>query len=374
MDHRKWDQEHIQALQTAISILDIQHFPLGVLQVIELYIPSVAVIRKKVSLESNIIHYYDTLKIARDGVLTVEAWDPKYNRKGGVLRINCNTLIVESDGKIDVSGKGYKGGKRDSQGYSITFEDGILPQRSIKRNKGGGGAGAGGGYATQAMDRRLWGHDSNSQGGCTYGNKKVIIPLSSNKNKNKNKNKNAKMKKPKLKNGNSNNSSININSNQKKKKSRSPNNIKYNLYLGSGGGGDRTSCGSNGGGAIAIECRDNLILHERSMIAANGATNQIDWHGAGFGSGGSIYIKSPNIDIEQIVRINQSIFEPRISAVGGHNAARYTYLINGPNAPGGMGRIRIDCTKRCYNRLSQQKANLDTTVQPKVGYLHFCGD
>ena len=388
MDHRKWNQEHILALQRAITVLDIQQFPFEILKVIELYIPSITVIRKLVSLESNIIHYYDTLKIASGGILSVEAWDPKYNRSGGVLRIHCNTLIIESKGKIDVTGKGYKGGNRGHQGYSITFEDGILPQRSYKRNKGGGGIHSGGGYGTAAKNY------SEYEGGCSYGNKKVIIPINtSDRNKNKSKHK-TRMKKPRLKHTNSGKSNSNNNC---KTKSRSPNDIKYNIYLGSGGGGDDNRCGSDGGGAIAIECRDRLIMHKKSAISADGGNgivketkNSIETvRCGGFGSGGSIYIKSPSIELivgknkdkdkdENRNNNNRDAWVPKISAIGGVNTTVYRWRSYTSSSyytarNGGMGRIRIDCSKECYDRLIQHKINLQTIANPPVGYFSFFG-
>ena len=182
MDHRKWTEEHVNALQKAIDTLHVEQFPLVILKLIELYIPEIRTINKPTELESYVIHKYDALKIAKGGILTVEPWNPNYNPKGGILRLHCNTLILESGGSIDVSGKGYHGGEKgERQGYSYNYtSDKIEPKQSKTPNCGGGGGGsrcgAGGGYGTKGKDARICGEG----GGNTYGNKKVLIPINKN--------------------------------------------------------------------------------------------------------------------------------------------------------------------------------------------------
>ena len=376
MDHRKWTEEHIAALQNAITRLKIELFPIVILEIIELYIPEIRVINKTVELETNAIHQYETLKIVKGGILTTEAWDPKYNLKGGVLRIHCNSLILESGGCISVTGKGYKGGEKGGfQGYSYDKRSDPKPSRSA--NYGGGGGklgygwyhnfGGGGGYGTKGGDGTLSGGHC-AKGGNTYGDKTLLIPIKKRRGRRNEKHMKSKSRsKPVMLQAHNSNLAI---ANSKKKVE-----IKYDLYLGSGGGsGGDYSVGGSGGGAIAIECRDRLILNENTSIQANGSSS-----GGGCGSGGSIYIKSPTIIINSKQTQNDKDSNShsngnnnninnnrrsgiKIEAVGG----KPSY-----GGKGGMGRIRIDCSKQSYKKHIKKLAKVNGAIQPKIGYTEF---
>ena len=66
------------------------------------------------------------------------------------------------------------------------------------------------------------------------------------------------------------------------------------LYLGSGGGGCMKINGTNGGGALMIECENGIVIHKNAIISVNGEFCQ-DNTRVGCGSGGSIYLKAPKI-------------------------------------------------------------------------------
>lgn len=318
------------------------------------------IIDKVVVLESNKIHKYKNLKVSANGVLTVPNWDERSNT-GGILRLQCESLVLESNSEINLDGKGYKGGKKGSyQGYSynsITINDpslknGCKDQNGASRvnsnySHGGGGggdstsglwtgAGGGGGYGSNGKNG---GGIGGGKGGLSYGDLKLA-----------------------------------------------------NIYLGSGGGASFDYRGTNGGGAVIIVCQKSIIIEENAKISVNGenvtdARNK--WSGCG--SGGSIYLKSPKI-------INNGL----ISAVGGKNKPSGSNYQRKDirSGSGGNGRIRIDCSKENlrfveYNiddkngaptrqsstrsifsnvfRMGQKNNDNVCTgvIQPGIGYLHF---
>ena len=374
MEHRKWTEAHIAALQNAITKLKIELFPIVILEIIELYIPEIQVTNKTAVLETNAIHKYEILKIVKGGILTTESWDPKYNLKGGVLRIHCNSLILENGGRISVTGKGYKGGEKGGfQGHS--YKRGSYPRQSTSPNYGGGGGkpgygwyhnyGAGAGYASKGGDGVP--HKGRvAKGGDTYGDKTLLIPI-----------KKRRTKKAVMLQKNKNKAILKSDKNKKVE-------IEYDLYLGSGGGsGGDYSSGGNGGGAIAIECRDRLILNENTCIEANGSDSGGGGGSGGAGSGGSIYIKSPTIIVNSKLYDNDSdgdgngnsnggkkiksrgFTNIKIQAIGGN---QYTYHNAGQ---GSVGRIRIDCSKQSFKKHVKRLAKVNSAIVPKIGYTQF---
>ena len=248
------------------------------------------IIDKNTELKSGIVHKYDILIIKQGFELTVNEWKIpsglfSFNileYSGGKLILKCNSLILENNSEITVNGKGYKGGKIGCyQGYSYNEQS----YWSKNSNYGGGGWISGGGYGTNGENG-----DENGKGGLIYGNNELT-----------------------------------------------------KIYLGSGGGGGHKSNGTSGGGAIIIECEDNIIIGKNSYICANGENSTNNNGIIGCGSGGSIYLKSPNI-------INNGF----IQAIGGINN-------NKLGGNGGFGRIRIDCKNEIISNI--EKSN----ILPKVG-------
>ena len=295
---------------------------------------------------------------------------------GGVLRIHCNTLIIDG-GKIDMTGKGYTGGQSDRyKGYS---------HKNTNTGVGSASDYCGGGYGTRGYNATYYYSSRNKKGGGVYGDKKLLIPIkqrkqvnynnynsskvnnaksksktksksksnsktksrakstnrtlntnlrseshskkNNTKNKSKSKNKTSNDSKQKnigsvKTNGGKNTETSTIATTGKKKAMKKPKAKKigkikkknvqiskkaqHNLYLGSGGGGGLGSVlGTSGGGAIAIECIDKLILYPKSGILANGVNRGWSNERPGCGSGGSIYIKTPIIqfiNIQEILR------------------------------------------------------------------------
>ena len=64
------------------------------------------------------IYTFSYVKIEKDATLTIAPWQVDH-QDDGVLRIHClGDCIIEENGKVDVSGKGYLGGSADhTQGY-----------------------------------------------------------------------------------------------------------------------------------------------------------------------------------------------------------------------------------------------------------------
>ncbi|KAJ5074828.1 hypothetical protein M0811_07871 [Anaeramoeba ignava] len=249
----------------------------------------------------------NNLIIRNGGVLTVKAWD---GNSGGVLKIKAKSMIIiEKGGKIDLSGKGYRGGDavpqctngKAKQGESFNGRGGDLQDA----NKGGGGAGlgcssfgsiggGGGGYGTKGEDsepnRWQGGNHPGGKGGEIYGDEKIT-----------------------------------------------------QLYLGSGGGsghpysnGQTKGKGGNGGGALLLEA--NTIINN-GEIYCNGekgedGINGTFGSGGGGGSGGSILF------ISKLIFNNGTI-----EAKGGEKGIGYPLSshpgINSSGGKGGNGRIAV---------------------------------
>ena len=143
--------------------------------------------------------------------------------------IKCNNLTIKNGGKIDVTGKGYRGGCKYYQGESLNG----IGIKSNENNCGGGGGGyygGGGGYGTIGQNG-----DGYGKGGSIYGNDKLDI-----------------------------------------------------LYLGSGGGGGGYyGSGGSGGGVIKIMCKNQILIEKNANILSNGGYGG-DLGGGG--SGGTIYL------------------------------------------------------------------------------------
>ena len=262
------------------------------------------IINRLTYFSSDTIHRLNILHIKRGGILTVDAWNDETN-KGGTLKIHCKQLILDSGSCIDLTGRGYSGGKLGGyQGCSYKNNVSNKPIQSNFANYGGGGGGTGdngpfscgggGGYATQGFNF------GSVKGGDIYGNKQL-----------------------------------------------------FTVYLGSGGGGGGKNvigyAGTNGGGAIVIECEQSIVISRNSCIIANGANNMKNYFACGCGSGGSIYLKAPKI-------INNG----KIEAVGGKNIHSHDRFGNGGN-----GRIRVDCNKDCHESIQK------SMIYPEIGFLRL---
>jgi hypothetical protein len=105
---------------------------------------------------------YTTVTVEDGGTLTAHPWD---GATGGIVFFRALTVTVEGGGKIDVSGKGYRGGVSDhtvrysDQGESYPGEG----QQSQLINAGGGG----GGNTENIPNGAYW---ATGGGGGGYGN------------------------------------------------------------------------------------------------------------------------------------------------------------------------------------------------------------
>ena len=292
--------------------------------------------KRKTTFDSGKIYEFGTLTIKKDCVLTVAGWNENTNT-GGVLYIKCVNLILEYGSSIDVSGKGYKGGISCHQGYS--YKGNPSAPNNNKSNFGGGGAGSvgglwigaggGGGYGTSGLDGYGLG---SGKGGICYGDSRL-----------------------------------------------------NRIYLGSGGGGTFNFNGTNGGGAIIIECKERILISKNASIIADG--ENIVYKGnkwSGCGSGGTI----------RLIALGSIVNNGKISAIGGVNI----YKKNSKSGHGGCGRIRIDCKESSKQLLYQGKMELSVghgrknsgrflggffestrnkestpgpSIKPNVGCLHF---
>lgn len=231
---------------------------------------------KVLDTSTNAPYKFNILKILNNGCLTVKKYDP-ITHTGGILRLQCKELILESGGSINVTGKGYPGGNRSYyQGYSYKYDAPNLPTDSVEPNLGGGGGAwggwgaGGGGYGTPGKSGFCHGEPSG-KAGLTYGDRDVSV-----------------------------------------------------VYCGSGGGNSKFGFGSAGGGGIMIECEGNIRIENGATIIANGGDLKQDSLN-GCGSGGTIWIRAKEVKNDGL-----------ISAVGGINKNG-----KGGDGVGGMGRIRI---------------------------------
>jgi hypothetical protein len=243
---------------------------------------------------------YKNVIVENGGIITASAWD---GETGGIVVFRADTVLVDSGGIIDVSGKGYRGGiKVDRGGHFAGYTGESIVPSSQKFNNHNNFGGGGSGYGS-------CGEASGSGGYGTVGGNPTGSPCSGNM------------------------------SNHGEPGNAYGNAFLTRIYLGSGGGGGNRddsnsdfSNGQNGGGIIYFTSR---IVHINGEIKSKGfdavvdAQNSSDDAIGGSGSGGSIYISA------EIFTNSDSI-----SAEGGRRA-----FINQPNifsGSGGDGRIRID--------------------------------
>ena len=140
MDQRIWTDAHWNSLQNIL--VSKFNFPLEIIEIIQIFVNKMPIIIDNLAIFfSNIIHVFDTLTITKNGIVTVDSWNPIRNKNGGILRIHCDSLILEEGGIITVSEKGYLGGEKGGyQGYSfINKNPYIKPKISMYKNEGGGG-------------------------------------------------------------------------------------------------------------------------------------------------------------------------------------------------------------------------------------------
>lgn len=128
------------------------------------------VVRSTVTLESGRAYEFLSVTIEKGGVLTVNGWD---GSRGGYLRLQvAGRLEIKAGGKINLDGKGYRGGSSSYQGESYTG----LGRANLEANGGGGGggaggrAGAGGGYGTAGQN------NGSIKGGGVYGDESISSP------------------------------------------------------------------------------------------------------------------------------------------------------------------------------------------------------
>ena len=252
---------------------------------------------------------YETLTVTRSGVIEASNYD---GLTQGVVVFKATKLQIDSGGKIDVSGKGFRGSpRRESIGYageSYTYSGHKV--KGNANNDGGGGSSycscgrsaGSGSYGTVGSPptSSCW-KNSYGQNGDTYGDSALT-----------------------------------------------------KIYFGSGGGSGcrpyRSNCGysngANGGGIVYVEADMAVIdgnIKSNGNDAIGGLSNfysQCYDAIGGAGSGGSIYFRASSL-----------------------SANRYSFFVNGGRSyysyvsqkriygsTGGKGRIRID-----YSILNGQK-------------------
>eukprot|EP01084_Bolivina_argentea_P297138 511839_1 len=159
-------------------------------------------------LDANHKYEFNKVIIKSCGTLTVHAWDSQSKTGGTLLIKSLNEFIIMENAKIELTGKGYCGGKNCYTGESYNKPS----LRQGQHNYGGGGAGGfnceyGTHGKTNTYPSRKY-----DNGGVSYGDKEISV-----------------------------------------------------LHLGSGGGG--MGIGGNGAGALQIEC---VCLENRGKIIVNG--------------------------------------------------------------------------------------------------------
>ena len=93
---------------------------------------------------------YQVIRIKEGGVLSVAGWDGK---KGGLLLLKCDLLQIEKGGKIDLTGKGFRGGASGAKTHNDTAfqgesELGVGTKSTTSNGSGGGGGISSGGYGS----------------------------------------------------------------------------------------------------------------------------------------------------------------------------------------------------------------------------------
>ncbi|MBI2425093.1 MAG: BACON domain-containing protein [Candidatus Hydrogenedentes bacterium] len=226
----------------------------------------------------NAIPQFENLTISSGGSLSVSAFsgDPAQivdPRDGGVIRIKVHgTLLIHAGGRIDASGKGYRGGTLEGAAPGLIGQrgdswgiGGDIGNTSIRGGGGGGfgelpgqgnpGSGGGGGHL-EPGEPGLAGDGSplGGRGGLSFDD--VAAEESSN----------------------------------------FLSDYPFPRFGSGGGRGGQTatfaadaSLGGRGGGVVIIEAREIINL---GAIRANGAKGGDDLSGGGGGAGGSIQIRS----------------------------------------------------------------------------------
>ena len=331
-----------------------------------------------------------------------------------MLRLTCKRLILDDGGRIDLSGKGYKGGQHKGfQGFSYKGES----KQSKENNFGGGGGaglmgGGGAGFATKGVSGY-----NGGKGGRPYGNKKltpkvlmgsgggtglfnmkgtsgggaiiiecddcIIIGSGSNRG-NRNTNNNNKFL------GVNNNNNFNDAASFAAIAAAAVREVTFNgasVSPTTGNGDNKEDEQGSSDGSVIIgdsdddddssdeftsdsdsevatnpKFKNNVSINNSnfvkqydrltSVIFCNGEHDLKHEDYVGCGSGGSIWLKAPKI-------INNGV----IKAIGGrclNRTNKKEYYGNG-----GMGRVRIDINTD--NELLVRKG----TIRPKIGFLHF---
>ena len=289
------------------------------------------VVLGEVTLESGVIHHYSSVTVRTGGTLTTTGWN---GNSGGVLRLYvAGAVEVEVGGRIDVSGKGFRGPEplsgcatahtADVQGESYLGEGHCV----TSPNGGGGGGGVcsgtygsagggGGGYGTAgaAAAPNTYNGPNNrcpgGQGGWVYSNAE----------------------------------------------------LEAGLMLGSGGGAGKLynnpggGCkGGNGGGAVEIAAWKVVVRGEiRADGEAGGAGGPEYASGGGGGSGGTILIRTHELENHGTISC--------VGGQGGHcNEGTYRGISSNGGA-GGVGRTRLDV----------DTFNVQGTFTPAVGCRLSC--
>lgn len=294
---------------------------------------------KKITLDSNlsksygdktivqrIPHFTYPITIKSGGLLTADSWD---GTKGGVFTARFDDLTIEDGGKIDMAGKGFRGGVSINDWIS----DWWFCRSTAGEGLGGGGAGNLGGTtggttvgpsAGAGAGYNVKGSDSASVGGGTFG----TVP------------------------GASGGSSYGDNELSK-------------LYLGSGGGGGGgtlsasisgycSSLGGSGGrgGGIAILLGKNIAMKTNSQILTQGNDGGGSVSNGGGGSGGSVFIDVNTFSWEAGAKVNIN------NGLGVGNAA-----VN--NGYGSVGRALI---KDGSGTMNSDLANINNLLQKSGTY------
>ena len=258
------------------------------------------------------IPQYESITIGDSDSITASAWDGFSTTPSGVAGYHTGIvafwvngeLAVESGGKIDADGLGYRGpdrilGANSSSGNGYKGES-FIPGgiKGLTPNGGGGGSagsdgggqycagGGGGGYGTEGVVGNS-GQTAPGQGGLTYGE----VDLSA-------------------------------------------------IFLGSAGGNGRANnagdsyggAGGNGGGIVYLLAGTATILGEVSSNGTSGGAGTNHYSaGGGGGSGGSIRVISDNLTTGGDVFITNG-------GAGGNPSSSCSSF----GGAGGEGRIKVE--------------------------------
>lgn len=255
------------------------------------------------------------------GVLTCAAWN---GTNGGVIVFFSRNTIISSNGSINASGKGYRGGPGVPSAGNYYY--GIAGERtlgwsfaresdSLAKPDGGGGAGRGA---------------DGSGGGGGYGSS-----------------------------GGNGTATLVPSSDYGRASPSFGNAALFKLCPGGGGGGSGSHdsgrvgvAGGNGGGIIHIT---SLSISGEGVIAASGMIGAMgSWNGVGHsgsggggGAGGCVYLSAATVAGNTI-----------LNAVGGLGGPKHPSSDSYDGGTGGVGRIRIDIAS----------TNALPIATPPVGY------